>query len=32
VSVINENSVSEFNDNFVIIKYEKICNDASFFK
>jgi len=30
--VINENSISKFNDNSVIIKYEKICDDASFFK
>jgi len=32
VSVINENSVNEFDDNFIIIRYEKICDDASFFK
>jgi len=30
--VINENSVSEFDDNSVIIRCEKICDDASFFK
>ncbi len=30
--MINENSVSEFNDNFVIIRYEKIYDDAFFFK
>jgi len=30
--VINENSINEFNNNSVIIKYEKICDDASFFK
>jgi len=32
VSIINENSISEFDDNSVIIKYEKICDDAFFFK
>ena len=26
-SVINKNSVDEFDDNFVIIRYEKICSD-----
>jgi len=30
--MINKNSISEFDDNFVIIKYKKICNDAFFFK
>jgi len=30
--MINKNSVSEFDDNSVVIKYKKICDDASFFK
>ncbi len=30
--MINKNSVNEFDDNSVIIRYEKICDDASFFK
>jgi len=30
--MINESSVSEFDDNFAIIKYKKIYDDAFFFK
>jgi len=30
--MINKSSVSEFDDNSVIIKYKKICDDAFFFK
>jgi len=30
--MINESNVSEFDDNSIIIKYKKICNDAFFFK
>ncbi len=30
--MINENSVNEFDDNSIIIKYKKICDDAFFFK
>ncbi len=30
--MINESSVNEFDDNSVIIRYEKIYDDASFFK
>jgi len=30
--MINENSVNEFNNNSAVIKYEKICDDASLFK
>jgi len=30
VLIINENSVNEFNNNSVVIRYEKICDDAFF--
>jgi len=30
--MINKNSVSKFDDNSVVIRYEKICDDAFFFK
>ncbi len=30
--MINENNINKFNDNSVIIKCKKICDDASFFK
>jgi len=30
--MINKNNVSEFDDNFAVIKCKKICDDAFFFK
>ncbi len=30
MSIINENSVNEFNNNSAVIKCKKICNDAFF--
>jgi len=30
--MINKNSVSKFDDNSAVIRYEKICDDAFFFK